>query len=240
VTTNYTTTQVIVDMYNCTRSGDVTDCFRNYITQFRVDTFTSGEIDLVNRKRNCFHAMEWPDRWRTYYFHSGLLQHDPVIEALPRTPGAYTWGEIRSHHGLSIAGTDALNRIAAEGWTDGLVVPLHRGGTHYGLVSLVVRESQLEPNDKAELTAASLAYHHRMRHLVPLEGFRVPPAALTPREIECIALVARGLSDIKAGETLGIGGSTVHEHIERAKHKLDAHTRAELVWLAKSFAILPA
>lgn len=235
----YTATRTIVDIYNCTNSRAAIDCYGSYISQFNVDTFTSGEIDLDKRKRTVFHAMEWPDRWRTYYFQSGMLQHDPVVEALAGNDGAFTWNELRSRRGLSIAGTDALTRIAAEGWVDGLVVPLHRGGTHYGLVSLVAREHILEQSDKSELIAASLVFHERMRQLVPAEGFRVPPAGLTPREIECIALIAHGLSDIKAGEVLGIGGATVHEHTERAKRKLDAGNRAELVSLARSFAIIP-
>jgi len=235
----YPITRAIVDIYNSANSRAAIDCFSSYISQFHVDTFSSGEIDLTNRKRTVFHAMEWPDRWRTYYFQSGMLQHDPVVEALANNEGAFTWNELRSRRGLSIAGTDALTRIAAEGWADGLVVPLHRGGAHYGLVSLVVREHILQPSDKADLIAASLVFHERMRHLVPAEGFRIPPAGLTPREIECVALVARGLSDIKAGEVLGIGGATVHEHTERAKRKLDAGNRAELVSLARSFAIIP-
>jgi DNA-binding CsgD family transcriptional regulator len=106
-------------------------------------------------------------------------------------------------------------------------------------VSLVVKGHILEQWEKADLTAVSLVFHDRMRTLVPDEGFRMPPAGLTPREIECVGLVAKGLSDFKAGEALGIGGATVYEHAERAKRKLDAGNRAELVSLAKSFAIIP-
>jgi LuxR family quorum sensing-dependent transcriptional regulator len=240
VNLKYSTTKAIVDIYNCATSQAAIDCFRTYIAQFHIDTFTSGEVDLNNRKRNVFHAMEWPDRWRDYYFKSGMLEHDPVVDALGRFEGAFTWTELRSRRGLSSAGTDALTRVAAEGWTDGLIVPLHRGGTHYGLVSLVAQNHILEQQQKADLTAASLVFHDRMRHLVPSEGFRVPPAGLTPREIECLRLVAKGLSDLKAGEALGIGGATVHEHAERAKRKLGAGNRAELVALAKSFAIIPS
>lgn len=236
----YSATKAIVDIYNCATSRAAIDCFREYIAQFHIDTFTSGEIDIANRKRTVFHALEWPDRWRRFYFQSGMLEHDPLLEALGRMQGAFTWTELRSRRGLSMAGTDALMRVAAEGWIDGLVVPLHRGGTHYGLISLVTLNHILQPQQKADLTATSLVFHDRMRHLVPSEGFRMPPAGLTPREIDCLKLVAKGYSDLKAGETLGIGGATVHEHAERAKRKLDAGNRAELVSIAKSFAILPA
>jgi LuxR family quorum-sensing system transcriptional regulator CciR len=185
-----------------------------------------------------FHAMEWPDRWRNYYFQSGMIEHDPLIGALGQFPGAFTWTELRTRRALTVAGTDALVKVAAEGWTDGLVVPLHRDGNHYGLVSLVVNAHILDDNQKTDLTAVSIHFHDRMRYHVPREGFRLPPAGLTPRELECVKLIAQGLSDLKAGEVLGISGSTVHEHAERAKRKLDARNRAELVAIATAFAII--
>jgi DNA-binding CsgD family transcriptional regulator len=240
VSAKYTVAAAIVAIYNCTSSAAALDCFRQFILQHHIDTFSSGEIDLVNRKRNVFHAMEWPDRWKNYYFQSGMLEHDPVVGALEQADGAFTWAELRKRRGLSIAGTEALVKIASEGWTDGLVVPLHRSGSHYGLISLVVNEHILDKQQKTDLTAVSLIFQDRMRYLVPRDGFRLPPAGLTPREIECVGLIARGLSDIRAGEALGISGLTVHEHAERAKRKLDARNRAELVALAKAFAIIPA
>jgi LuxR family quorum-sensing system transcriptional regulator CciR len=240
VIAKYSVSAAIVDIYTKVDARSALDCFRRFILQYKIDTFSCGEIDLVNRKRNVFHVMEWPDRWRDFYFRSGLLDHDPVVAALDQEIGAFTWTELRTRRGLSIAGTEALAKIAAEGWTDGLVVPLHRSGSHFGLVSLVVTNDRLTPQQKTDLTAASLVFHDRMRRLVPRNGFPQPPAGLTPREIECIRLIAQGHSDIKAGEVLGISGSTVHEHAERAKRKLDARNRAELVALALAFAIIPA
>ena len=219
-------------------SSRIITSFRRFIKPFHIDTFTSGEIDTAARQRAVFHAMEWPERWRSYYFQSGLLHHDPVIDALPLMAGAFTWNELRARRALTAAGTEALNKIAAEGWVDGLVLPLHRSGTHYGLVSLVTLNHHITPVEKKHLEAVSLIFHERLRLLVPKEGFRVPPAGLTPREIDCIKLIADGLSDIKAGERLGIRGSTVHEHAERAKMKLEAHNRAELVALAVGFGII--
>ena len=219
-------------------SATVIDCFRRFVKPFHIDTFTSGEVDTAIRRRAVFHAMEWPERWRTYYFQSDLIVHDPLIEALPLMSGTFTWDELRARRALTVAGTEALNRIAAEGWTDGLVVPLHRGGTHYGLVSLVTLNHHISPAEKKHLTAACMVLHERLRQIVPKEGFRVPPAGLTPREIDCIKLIAEGLSDAKAAGRLGIRASTVHEHAERARTKLQARNRAELAALAVGYGII--
>lgn len=219
-------------------SATVIECFRRFIKPFHIDTFTSGEVDSTIRRRAVFHAMDWPERWRNYYFQSGLIEHDPLIEALPLMTGTFTWNELRARRALTVAGTDALNKIAAEGWVDGLVVPLHRGETHYGLVSLVTLNHHISAAEKKHLTATCVVFHERLRQIVPKEGFRVPPAGLTPREIDCIKLIAEGLSDIKAADRLGIRASTVHEHAERAKMKLQARNRAELVALAVGYGII--
>ena len=156
--------------------------------------------------------MEWPDRWRNYYFQPGLVEHDPVLAALDREPGSFTWTELKNRRALSAVGTEALNKVHAEGWTDGLVLPLHRSGSRYGIVSLVAYRHSIDRQQKAELSTASLVFQERMRYHVPRDGFRVPPAGLTPREIDCLKLIAVGLSDARAGETLGIGAATVHEY----------------------------
>jgi len=236
----YSATNVISGIIAAPDSRSALDIFKHFIKDFHIDTFTTGEIDTSNRKRTVYHSMEWPDRWRQYYFQSGMLEHDPLIEALPKNHAPFTWDELRARNGLTIAGTEALTKVAAEGWVDGLVVPMHRTATHFGLVSLVTMNHRLSQGEKTQLTAASVVLHDRLRRLLPVEGFRIPPAGLTPREIECIRLIAAGMSDITAGEALGIRGSTVHEHAERAKFKLDAKNRAELVALAVGFGIILA
>ncbi len=62
-----------------------------------------------------------------------------------------------------------------------------------------------------------------------------PPAALdalTAREREVMALVARGLSNDEIAELLTISPATAKTHVSRAMLKLDARDRAQLVVLA--------
>jgi DNA-binding CsgD family transcriptional regulator len=83
-----------------------------------------------------------------------------------------------------------------------------------------------------------LAFHSKIGPLARPEGFAVPPAGLSPREIEAIGLVVRGKSDRQIAEALGISTTTAHEHVERAKRRLDTHTRAELAAVAIAFGIV--
>ena len=52
---------------------------------------------------------------------------------------------------------------------------------------------------------------------------------LTPRQRDCVALVAQGKSDWEIGQLLGISESTVHKHIEDAKRRFGVSTRIQLV-----------
>lgn len=62
-------------------------------------------------------------------------------------------------------------------------------------------------------------------------GPRLEPGAevLTQREREVLSLVAAGVEPADIGRRLHIGASTVRTHVERARAKLGARTRAEAV-----------
>jgi DNA-binding NarL/FixJ family response regulator len=57
-------------------------------------------------------------------------------------------------------------------------------------------------------------------------------AALTPRELEVLRLIARGLTNADIARTLVVGDATVKTHITRIFAKLSLHDRAQAVVLA--------
>jgi DNA-binding CsgD family transcriptional regulator len=52
---------------------------------------------------------------------------------------------------------------------------------------------------------------------------------LTPRQRDCVLLVARGNSDEEIARTLGISRLTAHKHVEAAKKRYGVTTRVRLV-----------
>jgi DNA-binding CsgD family transcriptional regulator len=85
----------------------------------------------------------------------------------------------------------------------------------------------LRPRERKAVELASFALLDRMMSFLP------PPegglASLSPRERDCLALVAQGFSDGVIGEKLGITESTAHFYVEKAKRKLGAKTRTQAV-----------
>jgi DNA-binding NarL/FixJ family response regulator len=75
------------------------------------------------------------------------------------------------------------------------------------------------------------------RHLIeefvrrPQQTRVAPPSlnGLTDREVEVLALVARGLSNAEIGERLHVTAATAKTHVARLLQKLEARDRAQLI-----------
>jgi DNA-binding CsgD family transcriptional regulator len=212
--------------------------FRAEIAAFGFDTFACGELDLHERDRTVFHIIDWPHAWRRFYVDSGLIERDPVVGALATRRAPFTWSDLRADRSLPAMGHKALDLCAAEGWVEGFVVPFGQVGNRVGLVSMAGHNRNLTPVARAYLGLIALCLHSHVRALVPASGFAAPPAGLTDREIACLRLVAQGLPDAQVGLALGISRSTAHEYIEKAKRRLKAKSRAQLVAVAVSLGII--
>jgi DNA-binding CsgD family transcriptional regulator len=216
------------------------DCgrlFSGLIAEFGFDTFACGQLDLEHRERNAFYVIEWPERWTRFYTESGMLDRDPIVGELAARPATFTWTDLKADRKFSQVGREALALAASFGWNEGLVVPMPEGGSRFGLESMA-GSRPVEPDLRDAIAVMSVCLYNHVRALVAREGCAIPPAGLTRREIECISLVARGQSDGRIAETLGIATSTAHEYVEKAKRKLKARSRAELLAIAVALAIV--
>ncbi|MBV9405543.1 MAG: response regulator transcription factor [Acidobacteriaceae bacterium] len=78
---------------------------------------------------------------------------------------------------------------------------------------------------------------HAGKRFIPLEvsqhlsGF-FPEVALTPREVEVLNLVARGLGNKEIGDVLGTAPGTIKAHVQSILGKLGAKDRTHAVTLA--------
>lgn len=63
-------------------------------------------------------------------------------------------------------------------------------------------------------------------------------AALSPRELEVLRLVARGCTYPETGSHLGITVTTVQAHVRNIYGKLDVHNKAEALYEARQLGLL--
>lgn len=63
--------------------------------------------------------------------------------------------------------------------------------------------------------------------------------AITPRELEILALIANGLSNKEIATKLFVSESTVKTHSSRVFDKLGARRRTQAVQLGKAFRLIP-
>jgi DNA-binding CsgD family transcriptional regulator len=68
---------------------------------------------------------------------------------------------------------------------------------------------------------------------------REGPAGLTPREVEVLRLLARGLSNKEIARLLSITPKTVGNHAEHIYAKIDAPSRAAAAFFAMREGLLP-
>ncbi|HJZ83242.1 MAG TPA: response regulator transcription factor [Pyrinomonadaceae bacterium] len=68
---------------------------------------------------------------------------------------------------------------------------------------------------------------------------RLRELGITPRELEILELIARGLSNREIAEQLFVSENTVKTHSSRLFEKLNARRRTQAVQLGKEFGLIP-
>lgn len=138
------------------------------------------------------------------------------------------------------ASVDELDSI---GVTGGLVVPvrLPRGRlatiVWFGQVTtehLKRVRAELEP----ELLLLAYYYLERVRERSDPPPVLEDMANLSPRELQCLTAVAKGMSDREVALEAGLSAHTVRFHLRNAAGKLGARSRSHAVALATQLGIL--
>jgi LuxR family quorum-sensing system transcriptional regulator CciR len=164
---------------------------------------------------------------------------DAVLAAAMQSYAPFLWSDISRLVVLSRAQHDFLDAAHAAGIGAAVAVPVHRprGAQEAGSYSVFAGCCSFLMKNGVPLPLESLAAAHYVGALAfdAAENLRESRAAvphgpqLTPRQRDCVVLVAQGKSDWEIGQVLGISESTVHKHIEDAKRRFGVSTRVQLV-----------
>ncbi|MCW1430892.1 LuxR family transcriptional regulator [Novosphingobium sp. JCM 18896] len=187
----------------------------------------SQHADFSRRPR-ALRLHNYPDGWETYYDARSLGLCDPIHRASQRRGRGFHWREVPQIIRLDRADRHMLLLGRQIGLGEGLTVPFHIPGEARGSCSFVAEIG----NDLAygaliwaEAIGAAAFERLRLLHRDP-DRDRLP--RLSPRQLQCAALAARGYTNPQIARYLGISVQTVMDHLREAFKRLEVESRMEL------------
>lgn len=193
--------------------------------------------DLQHMNRGELVALwNYPESWVEIYHERNIVANDPVLIASQRTNVGFAWedmGNLIKITPLHRAITEDTRRA---GLAQGFTVPAHIPGEANGSCNFALRTGRSLPRHNLPMAqlVGSFAFQ-AARAMVENAGRQQSPLTsrrLGNRQLECIALLARGKTDWEIGRILGISELTVRRHLTLAKEHYDVASRVQVVMRA--------
>ncbi len=176
-----------------------------------------------------FHFMNWPADWQTLYAQENYLLIDPLPRYALTSGAPASWTDIM----VTLTRNDPGHKVYAAavlyGFSEGMVIPLRNATGDLGLVTIGGSRSKLQADEVTFLTMISSTAFHTAESLQPSSQRRDKLGVFTLREMDCISLLSNGLTDTQIAKVLGLSRETVISHMENARRKVSAKTRAHLL-----------
>lgn len=180
-------------------------------------------------RRPILRLTNYPLDWQERFTARAYVTDDPIFVACQTRVLSFLWTEIPGLISLNPRQMAIFEEATRFGLRNGVSVPIHVPGEIPGSCTLAVARGDEIPREIVPLVhyVGCFAFEAGRRLLsVRPQG---PTVALTPRQIDCLLLIARGKSDWEASRILGISEATVHQHVEAAKARYGVSTRMQLV-----------
>jgi LuxR family quorum-sensing system transcriptional regulator CciR len=221
------------------------DLIKNISTEMGFDYYALiHHVDLTAMDASFSHMANgtlvaltnYPDGWVEEYVRRNIVADDPVLIASHRSTVGFRWSDT----GRLVELTSSHKAVTADtrraGLGDGFTIPAHVPGEANGSCNFAVRTGRALP--EANLRMAQLvgsfafqAARGMVRKAQDMSNF-VRRVKLSPRQLECIALVARGKSDWEIGRILGVSEETVKHHVKMAREQYDVPSRVQAAFRA--------
>ncbi|KZC75965.1 LuxR family transcriptional regulator [Sphingobium yanoikuyae] len=207
---------------------DITDRmgFAHFALVHHVDTVApdTGTIRLV----------DYPRSWMDIFEERRLYAADPIHRASQQTSVGFAWNNVEALIALSPRDRAVLTAARDVGIGDGFTIPAHIPGEVNGSCSFATA-SGVEL-DEEQLPFVQLVGNfafeaaRRVNRSVGSHPRELP--RLTDRQVECVALVARGKTDWEIARILGVGSETVSQHLKDARDRYGVTKRTMLAMRA--------
>jgi len=185
---------------------------------------------------------DYPQAWMDQYINDDIVSDDPVLLAAQRTGAGFGWDRLGDYIQITPAHRQLIEKTRKAGICDGFTVPANIPGELNGSCNFAVGPRHDAPRDNYAMAhvVGSFAFEAartlvaRMRNVADQK-----PVKLAHRELECIALVARGKSDWEIGRILGLSEGTVATYVKRARERYGVSSRIQVVLRAAYDGTIP-
>lgn len=214
------------------RSDEIAAVFRQALQTLGFRYFACwSHVDPLRPPRHAVMLHNYPQEWVRCFTELEFHEIDPVFHYANRTLLPFFWNSDSFRADLTLPQQEILAEAAGFGIAGGYTVPIHSPSS-IGLLrascSVVPDSAPLEAHCySAVQLMACYIYEAVSRDLDARESGA--GRWLSRRERQCLELAAQGKSDWVVGQILGISESTVHNHIESAKRRLDVATRVQAI-----------
>lgn len=182
----------------------------------------------------------YPLEYQLLYQERGFVGSDPTVAHCQTSAEPLIWEE--QIYNRTPASREVLEEAQRFGLGHGLSVPVHESGRVISMLSLGRdRPFESEAEQRSVLSAgkvlATCVHVASENHILPdLLAARRPH--LSPRERQCLQLVALGKSNWDIGELLHISEATVAFHVQNVLKKLKVSTRMQAVAIGVALGII--
>jgi LuxR family transcriptional regulator, quorum-sensing system regulator CciR len=219
-----------LEVRRCTSAEDLHKLLADVTLELGFDYFALLHHQSLTHPASGFLLLHnYPEPWEQEIARRGLSPFDPVHLACQRTNAGFSWDELSGLIHLTSEHRHVLERARYHGLGAGFTVPATVLGEPLGSISFACRRPHQLPRRQllwSELIGVHAFKHARRMHQ-SARSFQMP--RLSPREIQCIRLVAAGKSDWETARILNISEETVHQYVKRARAAYDVVTRTQLV-----------
>jgi DNA-binding CsgD family transcriptional regulator len=201
------------------------------VRQFGFRWFTLvHNVDLKQTTRKALLITTYPARWIEEIMAARLYHEDPVHAACVKTVSGLTWDQIGDYIAPNARQLSILERGLAHGLASGFTMPIRMRDEPDAMFTVARHGNEMisSPDLLSARLVGTVAFDQARALLGPDELANIP-IALSPRQIDCLDLVARGKSDWEIGQILGLSRDTVHEYVEAARRRYGVRRRTQLV-----------
>ncbi|PWB80526.1 MAG: LuxR family transcriptional regulator [Methylocystaceae bacterium] len=187
-------------------------------------------IDLRAAPSSGVRIANYPQRWIEFFDEQRLFAVDPIHRASHSTSLGFAWSDVSALINLTPRDHTVLSKAREAGIGDGFTIPANVPGEANGSCSFAMEDGATIYVEQFPLVqlVGNFAFESARRLMRPQARSISPTPRLTERQLECVALVARGKTDWEISRILGVSHETVIQHLKDARERYGVSNRTML------------